>query len=227
MVILTILIIGVGFWYILIEKPKEKKEFNKWLNEKKDILNLKQEIKSILNQLSNQITPCSKCSNSIYQVWNINSTLILRCCECKRKVENNVNSLEDIKTIFDSYLLLYKERYYTKNSSIEDYLKNYLEWDFDSVRKGTSYYSVFMIAALKEVKLEVDNNIINKKSRKISQKVKDLVWNRDNGKCVECGKNENLEFDHIIPYSKGGSNTYRNIQLLCESCNRIKSNKIG
>jgi hypothetical protein len=63
--------------------------------------------------------------------------------------------------------------------------------------------------------------------RSISQQVKDLVWNRDNGKCSVCGSNEKLEFDHIIPFSKGGSNTYRNIQLLCELCNRTKTNKIG
>ena len=65
------------------------------------------------------------------------------------------------------------------------------------------------------------------RSRRISQEVKDKVWNRDGGKCVECGSNENLEFDHIIPFSKGGANTYRNIQLLCEHCNRSKSAKIG
>ncbi len=64
-------------------------------------------------------------------------------------------------------------------------------------------------------------------SRHISQQVKDLVWNRDNGKCRECDSNERLEFDHIIPFSKGGSNTYRNIQLLCEPCNRKKSGGIG
>lgn len=63
--------------------------------------------------------------------------------------------------------------------------------------------------------------------RAISQQVKDLVWNRDNGNCRKCGNNERLEFDHIIPFSKGGSNTYRNIQLLCEPCNRKKSNNIG
>ncbi|MBL4577671.1 MAG: HNH endonuclease [Flavobacteriales bacterium] len=63
--------------------------------------------------------------------------------------------------------------------------------------------------------------------RTISQTVKDLVWNRDGRKCVSCGSNEKLEFDHIIPFSKGGSNTYRNVQLLCEHCNRSKSDKIG
>src|SRR5690554_4303395 len=73
---------------------------------------------------------------------------------------------------------------------------------------------------LKNISLETSE-------RHISQEVKNLVWNRDNGKCVQCGSNEKLEFDHIIPFSKGGSNTYRNIQLLCEKCNREKSNKIG
>ena len=66
-----------------------------------------------------------------------------------------------------------------------------------------------------------------KRSRHISQQVKDKVWRRDGGKCVECDSNENLEFDHIIPFSKGGANTYRNLQLLCENCNRSKSDKIG
>lgn len=61
----------------------------------------------------------------------------------------------------------------------------------------------------------------------IQQSVKDRVWNRDGGQCVQCGSKVNLEFDHIIPVSKGGANTYRNIQLLCEKCNRSKSNKIG
>ena len=66
-----------------------------------------------------------------------------------------------------------------------------------------------------------------KRSRRISQSVKDKVWNRDGGKCVLCGSNENIEFDHIVPFSKGGANTYRNIQILCESCNRKKSDNIG
>ncbi len=60
----------------------------------------------------------------------------------------------------------------------------------------------------------------------IPEDVRFAVWRRDEGKCVKCGSKENLEFDHIIPVSKGGSNTERNIQLLCERCNREKYNKI-
>ncbi|MFZ3207366.1 MAG: tetratricopeptide repeat protein [Geobacteraceae bacterium] len=56
--------------------------------------------------------------------------------------------------------------------------------------------------------------------------VKKYVWNRDGGCCVECASKEKLEYDHIIPHSKGGSDTERNIQLLCEKCNRSKHAKI-
>ncbi len=52
------------------------------------------------------------------------------------------------------------------------------------------------------------------------------VWQRDGGRCVECGTNEKLCFDHIVPFSRGGSNTVRNLQLLCEGCNGKKGNRI-
>jgi hypothetical protein len=64
------------------------------------------------------------------------------------------------------------------------------------------------------------------KREKIPDSVKMFVWQRDEGKCVKCGKKEKLEFDHIIPVAEGGSNTERNIQILCESCNRSKGKLI-
>jgi hypothetical protein len=57
----------------------------------------------------------------------------------------------------------------------------------------------------------------------IPERVRHEVWRRDQGRCVDCGSRERLEFDHIIPVSKGGSNTARNIELRCEACNRRKS----
>ena len=61
----------------------------------------------------------------------------------------------------------------------------------------------------------------------IPDDVKIFVWQRDGGRCVKCGSQENLEYDHIIPISKGGSNTARNIQLLCEKHNRSKGANIA
>ncbi len=61
---------------------------------------------------------------------------------------------------------------------------------------------------------------------KIPDSVKLFVWQRDEGKCVKCGNKEKLEFDHIIPFSMGGGNTERNLELLCESCNRSKGKNI-
>jgi hypothetical protein len=62
--------------------------------------------------------------------------------------------------------------------------------------------------------------------RTIPPEVRTEVWRRDMGKCVQCGSKERLEYDHIIPFARGGSNTIRNIQLLCESCNRRKASQI-
>ena len=61
---------------------------------------------------------------------------------------------------------------------------------------------------------------------RIPDSVRLFVWQRDQGKCVKCGRAEKLEFDHIIPVAKGGSDTERNIQLLCEQCNRAKGTDI-
>ena len=67
-------------------------------------------------------------------------------------------------------------------------------------------------------------------SRSISFKTKIRVARRDNYTCQECGKHlleTDLEFDHIIPHSLGGTSDERNIRLLCFECNRTKGNKMA
>ncbi len=58
-----------------------------------------------------------------------------------------------------------------------------------------------------------------KRSRIIPTSVKIEVWKRDGGKCVTCGATDELHFDHILPYSKGGTS------LKADKKKALKSNK--
>jgi hypothetical protein len=62
-------------------------------------------------------------------------------------------------------------------------------------------------------------------SRHIPDTIKRQIWERDCGICVKCNSNENIEYDHIHPVSKGGNSDLDNLQLLCRSCNRKKRAK--
>jgi hypothetical protein len=63
--------------------------------------------------------------------------------------------------------------------------------------------------------------------RVIPTHVKLAVWQRDGGKCVLCGASDELHFDHIVPYSKGGTSELAdNIQLLCVRHNIQKRDRI-
>jgi hypothetical protein len=63
--------------------------------------------------------------------------------------------------------------------------------------------------------------------RTIPKFVKAHVYN---GKCSNCGGSSNLEYDHKIKFSHGGTNDINNIQMLCRNCNQrkeIKSRQTG
>ena len=60
-----------------------------------------------------------------------------------------------------------------------------------------------------------------------TDKDKRTAYEKQNGICPICGTHheiEEMEGDHIIPWSKGGKTTIDNLQMLCKKCNREKSN---
>jgi HNH endonuclease len=63
--------------------------------------------------------------------------------------------------------------------------------------------------------------------RIIPSSIKLEVWKRDGGKCVICGANDELHFDHDVPFSLGGTSTSAaNVQLMCARHNLKKSDRI-
>nr|WP_310482278.1 HNH endonuclease [Chamaesiphon sp. VAR_48_metabat_403] len=48
---------------------------------------------------------------------------------------------------------------------------------------------------------------------------------RDGHRCQYCGSAKQLTIDHVIPRSKGGTHTWDNVTIACETCNHKKGDK--
>jgi hypothetical protein len=85
----------------------------------------------------------------------------------------------------------------------------------------------FKLVALEDNVTAPDLLPIGERRRIIPSAVKLEVWKRDGGRCVMCGATEELHFDHIIPFARGGTSIKaENVQLLCARHNLAKSDKI-
>ena len=115
---------------------------------------------------------------------------------------------------------LYRDLIYSTDGSLSDEQSTLVVMEaFDSERR---YWERLKVKHLRDTE-----GIESHSRERIPEKVRIEVWRRDGGKCARCGSRERLEYDHIIPVSKGGGNSARNIELLCEKCNRSKSADIG
>ena len=203
-----ILIFILGFQKILLERWDRNYQ-KLWKKEQKNIETRQKYIHKMMSNVEKyfSISNCSKCNDNQYNLLEFNSQgngIHMQCSTCNNKKWFKPNNgFEDGHELIELWNnILYLNEIIT--TSVEENYSVRITQENDSDRTNYSH-----------------------KREHIPQNVKDKVWNRDRGLCVECGSNEKLEFDHIIPHSKGGSNTYRNIQLLCEPCNRRKSAKIG
>ena len=62
----------------------------------------------------------------------------------------------------------------------------------------------------------------NKRNRSRPSHKKQRILEKNLFACVECGATKNLELDHIIPVSQGGSDDDDNLQILCSVCHHRK-----
>jgi len=73
----------------------------------------------------------------------------------------------------------------------------------------------------------VQRDEVEEFKRVIPAWVKQVVYKRDKGRCVICGAQDQLHFDHDLPFSKGGTGlTPNNVRILCARHNLQKGAKI-
>lgn len=119
-------------------------------------------------------------------------------------------------------------------SAVCDYIKSNPEFgDIISDAETKSIRCIISIAKAADEKakrLPIDK--IRLHSGRSIHKEDSFVWNdwislctSYENRCLCCGEIKPLAIDHIIPLSKGGTNTLDNLQPLCKSCNSKKRDK--
>jgi hypothetical protein len=58
----------------------------------------------------------------------------------------------------------------------------------------------------------------------IPRGVRERVLSED-AVCAHCGTAQDLQVDHVLPYTRGGTNDFKNLQPLCRTCNIVKGNR--
>lgn len=205
-------------------------------------LNLKNEIESTLKRIkdiqlvkSGHVSPLENpkiITKTSEIVWHCEPNIrLIRQVRGKHISHNGDFFVTSDRLVFKSY-----------DYPVEIPLKNILDIDSDAsslslVGKSNKTSCEFRLyqgemlgayveQALNKYHRKIDFSSHSKKSRSIPQTVRQEVWLRDQGQCIECYATDYLEYDHIIPFSKGGSNSTNNIQLLCRKCNLKKSDRI-
>ena len=111
----------------------------------------------------------------------------------------------------------YFNRYGEKNFDVEEISRRVEELrDDEEVQSMSGIYKYI---------LTDDEKFLN--LRAFDKRTKELVYRQQGGKCAHCGKKfefNQMEGDHITPWSAGGKTIPENCQMLCRTCNRRKSN---
>ena len=124
------------------------------------------------------------------------------CNVCRRKQVNP----EKVKAAIHKY-------YYKKKNNNPD-LFNKKMVDYRKKRKEQGNPLTYH-KSLKE---------LNRLNRRQTNKLKRIVFELKGMTCTYCGQIAN-QIDHVIPVTKGGLHTIKNLVPCCKSCNSSKGNK--
>lgn len=150
---------------------------------------------------------CKSCRIIYMEKWN-KENREYKNQKSREWVENNPEKRKEISKKSDAKhrdkRILYHKDHYRKN------VDKYKEW----AKKQTT-----------EQRRAIKQRYLAKlKANKIGSYSREVIFKRDNYKCVYCGDGA-TEIDHKTPISRGGSDSKRNVVACCKSCNKEKHTK--
>ena len=153
-----------------------------------------------------------------------------------RNVTPNLSQGELFGNIEDVWIKLGRQPHYDEmRSPLSRYSASCYDKRFGSWRKALEAFVEYVNSETDAEETVPEENQAepqptHKTTRAISDRLRFLVFRRDNFKCVMCGRTPatdpgvELVVDHHEPWSKGGESEFDNLQTSCVECNSGKSN---
>ena len=106
------------------------------------------------------------------------------------------------------------------------FIPNFIEFQYGKLSKLSKPH-IPVIKLLEKFNIPfdlIDENGLdsNQIRQRLTNKAKEKIFVRDKYECQYCGSHEDLEVDHIVPISKGGTNADSNLITACHRCNHLK-----
>jgi RNA-directed DNA polymerase len=235
----------LGFQIVLVKRQEDFRV---------QITPSKESVKAITDKTRN-IIQNNKSASSYGLIYLLRPVLIgwgnyFRYCECKETFKNVDNVIYNqlrawvLRRATRKGRILTMRKYFPANREYKFQNRTYnANWIFSGtqVGKGGKPLNVFLpklawISSKSYTKITgsssaYDGNHVYWTMRKsryssLSTRVCNLL-HRQNGRCVACGKEfqleDHMEVDHILPRSKGGLDRYENLQLLHRQCHTKKT----
>ncbi len=125
------------------------------------------------------------------------------------------NPYDGCKHLQIGFVKLPHEKTFTKKEFFEE-LDRFLKKEWNRIKR---FQTTFTLQIPEDTKRQAKQNY----------KHRWKIFKRDDFKCQNCDRQEDLELDHIIPLSQGGEDSESNMQTLCKTCNlkKMHTQKVG
>ena len=160
-----------------------------------------------------QYKRCAKCGQMKVAEENFTKTPVrqkyrAKCKDCIRK-ERNAKARIYHAEHRDEILAYQRRRYYYNHDEVMEYRRWWRYKNPDKIREASNKRrgrKADSVGTFTEAQFKV-------------------LCDHYSNVCLCCGVSGELTRDHVVPLSKGGSNTIDNIQPLCQGCNSSKGTK--
>jgi 5-methylcytosine-specific restriction endonuclease McrA len=142
---------------------------------------------------------------------------------CSKTCQHEFRRIDGAKWRDGEYIKNWMARYHQDNKERAKELGT--RWNVNNKKKVLEIKKKYRINNREKIRLINQNRRAAKNEGSLTLEEWESVLSMHDYRCANCGTDENITMDHIIPIVNGGSYSVNNVQPLCKSCNSRKATK--